>query len=191
MSEKQKYIDLHAELHLKDDYKSHPKGIYFPGISIRYQTSTIAKLVRDTESKTLLDYGCGRGLQYSDMKVHEIWGNIMPVLYDPAIPAIHRKPEGQFDGVICTDVMEHIPESATMEVLEEIYNYANKFVMLAIALDGSKTLLSNGDSVHINPKPVNWWMPRLTLLKDKYPDIKVVVGFGTSKGFEYWDVKNV
>lgn len=190
IDEKQKYIDLHAQLHLTDTYKSHPKGIYFPGISIRYQVDTITKLIRETESKTLLDYGCGRGLQYSEIKVHAQWDSIMPTLFDPGVSIYSKQPTGKFDGVICTDVMEHIPESATMEVLQEIYSYANKFVLLAIALDWSDTLLPNGDSVHINPKPVHWWVPILTFLKTKHPHLKVIVGFGTAKGFKYWDVKN-
>jgi len=195
MDEKQKYIDLHAELHNTNTYKSHPEGLYFPGISIRYQLEHIARLVRETKAKTLLDYGCGQGRQYESPKykdkpsffpasnVHEKWG-IMPTLFDPAVPRFAEKPEGKFDGVVCTDVMEHIPESATMEVLAEIYDYANKFVLLAIALDWSDTLLPNGDSVHINPKPIEWWQPKLKQVKQYHPDLIVEVYFGSATGFE-------
>ena len=61
-------------------------------------------------AKTLLDYGAGQGWQYTEECYHVLW-NIMPTLYDPAVAAFHVKPSQRFDGVICTDVLEHIPEA--------------------------------------------------------------------------------
>ena len=33
----------------------------------------IKQLIKETKSQTLLDYGCGHGLQYSEHKLHDYW----------------------------------------------------------------------------------------------------------------------
>ena len=59
----------------------------FPSNSYLSQHHLIAKLVKETDSKTLLDYGCGKARQYTIENMHEEWG-FMPALYDPAIPEV-------------------------------------------------------------------------------------------------------
>ena len=57
----------------------------YPGNNLKPQLHHIKDLVIDTKAETLLDYGCGKGLQYSKWKHHEDLG-VMPTLYDPALP---------------------------------------------------------------------------------------------------------
>ena len=80
--------------------RMHERGL-FPGYTLEPHVSRITKLVGSSGAKTLLDYGCGQGFQYSKKHWHEAWG-IMPTLYDPAVKEFSAKPKGQFDGVICS-----------------------------------------------------------------------------------------
>ena len=88
------------------------KQMYYCGDMLFYWLGDICKLIDLTEAKSLLDFGCGKGKQYSG------WGDLdaqthlgmMPALYDPGVEQFEKMPDGKFDGVYSTDVMEHIPE---------------------------------------------------------------------------------
>lgn len=131
------------------------------GLSIMPHVDDIAALVRDTGAKTLLDYGCGKGAQYSEAKVHERWGGIMPTRYDPGIGEFSEYPSGEFDGVICTDVLEHVEDPD--HVLGELFRLACKFVFLSISCVPSKKgkVLPDGRPLHIQVHPPEWWRPKI------------------------------
>ena len=91
----------------------------------------------------------------------------MPTLYDIGVPEISRKPEGSFDGVICTDVMEHIEEGDIDEVLHYIINTADKFVFFHIACRPSKRKrLPDGRDVHLTVKPPHWWNMKIWAVQE-------------------------
>lgn len=133
----------------------------FPGKSIRAAVQDIIRLVAEYDAKTLLDYGCGQGDQYAVKKVHKKWG-ILPTLYDPASKRHRIKPTGQFDGVICTDVLEHIPEDELDDALTEIFGYAKKFVVLSIATGPAHKKFDDGTNLHVTIKPEEWWRTKLS-----------------------------
>ncbi len=170
-----------------DQYKlahAEVNTIRFPGISIRYYIKDIDQLIKKTNSSTLLDFGCGKGHQYTGETWQQKWGplpntvwGITPTLYDPAVKGINTLPEEKFDGVISTDVMEHVPEDAVNFVLNQIISKANKFVFLAIATYLGKPTsykLPNGESPHITVKPDTWWIKQVQQLN---PNIKVKISF--------------
>lgn len=134
----------------------------YPGNSLQIHVRTIHNLITETSSRSLLDYGCGKGYQYTKemMHVHHFCG-IMPSLYDPAVETHNVLPEGKFDGVISTDVMEHIPEHELDDVLKQIYNKANKFVYLGICTVPAKAILPNGENAHCTVKPIEWWINKI------------------------------
>ena len=70
----EEYKKYHAELNTN-----------YPGNNLKPQLHHIVDLVKDTKAKTLLDFGCGKGLQYTKWNHHEEFG-VMPALYDPAVP---------------------------------------------------------------------------------------------------------
>jgi len=137
-------------------YKEMAKTNYYPGVSLSPYVNDISSLVEKTNSKSMLDFGCGGGRQYNVEKLHENWG-FMPTLYDPAVERYSLKPEGPFDCVISTDVFEHIPEEALIYSLEYIFNIAEKFVFIAISTAKACTILPNGENAHCTVKPLEWW----------------------------------
>ena len=139
------YIQQYKEYH--KDYRK------YPGNNLEPQLHHILQLMQETESTTLLDYGCGKGYQYHNNRLP-----ISPTLYDPAVPEHENKPKGQFHGVISTDVMEHIPEEQISDVFREISQYATRFVFLAIATDLAIATLPNGENAHCTIKPLDWWV---------------------------------
>lgn len=138
-------------------HRMHENG-YFAGRSLYKYVDEISETVRASKAKTLLDYGSGKGCQYVEGRVHELWGSIMPTLYDPAVEQIARRPVGQFDGVICTDVMEHVPEEEVAETLADICGYAREWCFLAISCRPAKKCFPDGRNVHVTIRDEPWWL---------------------------------
>ena len=142
----EEYKKYHAELETN-----------YPGNNLKPQLLHVKDLVIDTKSKTLLDYGCGKGLQYTKWKHHEELGIDIPALYDPAVPQYKDLPDGPFDGVISTDVLEHIPEGSLPTIIEEIFSYSGKYVFCTAAIKKAGKILPNGKNAHATVQPKEWW----------------------------------
>lgn len=156
---KENYAKLYTELHRNEKA--------FAGYSIKNYVDDIAGLVEWTSAKRILDYGSGKGYQYLKRRLHEAWG-ILPHCYDVGVRQLQERPEGKFDGIICTDVMEHIAESDIDWVLNDIFSFveprvsSDKFAFFAIACrPAAKKMLPDGRNVHLTVKPPSWWQEKL------------------------------
>lgn len=129
---------------------------HFAGLSIMPHVKAICELIDRYSSTTLLDYGCGKALQYSREHVDKQFG-IMPALYDPGVPKFARRPHIRFDGVICTDVMEHIDGPDVKSILRDVFRYARQWVFFSISTREAKKTFADGRNVHLTIKPAYWW----------------------------------
>lgn len=145
-----------------DQYKKmHANPKRFPGFSLKAYTDHIADLVKKHHPESLLDYGCGKGYQYLAKRCHESWGGLLPHCYDPAVTFLDTKPEGTFGGVICTDVLEHVPEEDVDHVLSELFGYAESFLFLAVATFPARKTMPNGLNCHVTVKDKHWWLDKI------------------------------
>ncbi len=103
-----KYLEQYRRLHAKKKFMSFSAMQFAPEIT---------ELIVEFRSKSILDYGCGSGDQYTIEKLHRVFGVKMPAMYDPAVMGRDKLPDGVFDGVLSTDVLEHIPEDELDQVL--------------------------------------------------------------------------
>lgn len=139
----------------------------FAGRSITPHVDVIRKLVKSHAPRTLLDYGCGKGFQYSIDKIHEHWG-VMPTLYDIGFAPLSKRPVGPFDGVLCTDVLEHIDKQDLPDVLRDIFSFVDvdaerpPFVFFSITCRLAKKTLLDGRNVHLTVEGPGWWQKLLS-----------------------------
>ncbi len=136
-------------------------GEQFRGLSLLQHSKQIGDLVRQHRAKTLLDYGCGAGDAYhSPHKIHREWGLrwFDVKLYDPAFPRLDEKPRGKFDGVIASDVAEHIPAEEVDEFVKTLFSHARKFVWASICTRPARKSFPGTDvNLHVTLKDMVWW----------------------------------
>lgn len=135
--------------------RMHQQGT-FSGGSLEIHLSEIKQLIKEYDIHSLLDYGCGKAKCHKKKLVEKT------TLYDPYCEPYSSKPEGTFDMVICTDVMEHVPEEDVGKVLAELLNYTDKVLYLSIATYPASKKFSNGNNVHLTIKPKEWWEKMLS-----------------------------
>jgi hypothetical protein len=159
----------------KDQLNKEHSGSKWGSTGARYSGSALAAVLESRPYvETALDYGCGKGTisqTFLDLEWDE---------YDPGIPEKSEKPDGQYDLVTCTDVMEHVEEAFVDDVIKELGAYTKKvlFVDIACYLTG-KTFAEGpykGEDLHITILDPNVWIERfnaltgLTLLESKVID---------------------
>ena len=185
-----KYYDL------IDQYKiAHKNGIKknnnlidgvntFSGRSLENNLFEIKKIISDTASVDLLDYGCGKAIWYTNTitvnnieysGVSNFWNIKEFYLFDPGVDKYSKKPNKKFDGVVCTDVLEHIHPDDIENVVFEIFSFAKKFVFFDIATVEDNKILSNGENAHLIVKPHKWWLDFLKPYHSKNSHLKVVL----------------
>ncbi len=166
-----KYIELgelYKQLHEEGEKSLNLKPEEtFQGISLAPQLAKIKKGIALTGSQTLLDYGCGKALAWQPGKFLEIDGSKITTqdflgvnevyLYDPGYQPYSTAPTKKYDAVICTDVLEHIPEADIRWFVNELFAYANKYVFANIAVYPANKILPNGENAHCTIKPIDWW----------------------------------
>lgn len=148
---------------LVDQYKEMHKDFHlYEGSSLNIHKQSIKQFLEVTDSKTILDYGCGKGIQYFVEEIHLThFGGILPSLYDPAVEQYQELPESTFDAVISTDVLEHIEEEDVDTVIAEIFSKAEKFVYLGICNSPAKSFLPDGRNSHVTMKSIDWWIEKV------------------------------
>ncbi len=153
----------------------------FDGHSLLRHVGRIGELVRATGAGTILDYGSGKGLHYdrlpdeatgSRVKTLAAWGAARVTCYDPAYPPFAGEPDGTFDGVISTDVLEHIPEEDVPWVLHELFRRAERFVYGVAACYPARKVLPNGENAHCTVRPPEWWYDQFRRVSVYYPGVR-------------------
>lgn len=112
------------------------KGKSFTGKFLRPHAPFIKEIIDRLECKTVLDYGCGKGLQYEwVMPKHgttlEQWWGVEVTKYDPAYPPFATEPVGKFDLVICTHTLGAIPEFDLPWVIGRLFSLARKAIYIS------------------------------------------------------------
>ena len=176
--EQYKLMHLNGETHL-----GIPPEQTFPGQSLPRQAPHIKRLIKRTQALTILDYGCGKGHQYWPLRMKDAdtgidypdiksyWGVQEIRCYDPAYPPFAELPVGTFDGVICTDVLEHCPEDDVPWILDELFAFAQKFVYANIACFPARKRLPSGGNAHCTIRPVRWWEERIVHAAARKPEL--------------------
>lgn len=198
-------IDLYRQLHEEGD-KS--RGLSpeetFPGHSLPPHIGLIKRLIEKTNAKEILDYGSGKGHQYIHIQIKdettgesknliEYW-DVNVSCYDPSYAPFTSPPSRKYDGVICTDVLEHCPEEDLQWIIDDIFGHAKLFVYANVACYPAKARLPNGDNAHCTIRPPEWWDALFLKIAADHPGIKWKMKTKSYKSLpdgSFREVKNV
>jgi len=156
----------------------------FDGHTLRKHESAVARLIAETGAKTILDYGSGKATSYdpypgeaalSRVKAHGAWPGVKVTCYDPGFEPYAAPYEGKFDGVISTDVLEHIPDDDIGWVLDEMFAAAGKFVYAVAACYPARKILPNGENAHCTLQEPVWWRLQMEMASRRHPGVRWVL----------------
>lgn len=166
-----KLIDQYKELHKDKDL--------YTGSALEIHAQSIKQGLAITGSNSILDFGCGKGIQYSKENLHtEYFFGIMPSLYDPGVEEYSKLPKGNFDAVISTDVLEHIEEEDVDAFIKQLFSKAEKFVYLGICNKPANSILPDGRNAHVTLKSFDWWLDKILPYADVYTMVYVYGDIG-------------
>lgn len=157
----------------------------YPGQQVLGHLRTVRTLVLEHQAETILDYGCGKAHQYRTVQlrdrngktgtVQDYWGVSDIRLYDPGVLEFAHLPTAQSDGVLCTDVLEHIPEADMLWVVEELFSQARKFLFVAVACYPARAILPTGENAHETIRPPSWWRELFSSVGRYHPNVAAVI----------------
>lgn len=174
----------------------HDEKKFSGGIGCYRHRHELRQLIRDTNAKTVLDFGCGAGRQFQDADPQALfsklgifctsWKEALGVEiiagYDPAVQQYSNPPKGKFDIVFSTDVLEHCSEEDLSWIVGDIFSYALKAVFLTVAIVPAKKNLPNGENAHVTLKPREWWLELIESVACRYPNTIYHVEFEDGMG---------
>ena len=190
------YIDKYRKI-FEGDYfiRNNAKVLYsnnavFDGGGARVLIDYMLEELGQRKSVTILDWGCGTAIQWHKQCLLNNTKSLMNILgekvqgfyrYDPAVEIYSQKPACSFDFVICSDVLEHVPNKYLEEFFYEINSYVKKdgIIFYSISTILSRNKFKDGENMHVNLKDPNEWVK---ILK-KYSLSKIRVIFNGSHSY--------
>lgn len=156
------------------------KTSQYAGSSVFHKVDLITDLIDSirldpSHELRLLDYGCGKGLQYSKACFHEKeWRVRKPYCYDPNVEEFSKKPpKASFDGIICTDVLQQLKEDELDPTINELFSYFDRtvprqqFIFISVSCRLSVMVRKDGHNANRILQPPEWWLNRISHWKIK------------------------
>lgn len=153
----------------------------FDGRRLPKSAAVIGELVAATGSTSILDYGCGQGGDYRPfadadphgrIKSHPAWPGARVICYDPGYAPYAEPWTEPVDGVISTDVIEHIPDHDVPWVLADLFGQARRFVYVLAACYPARMILPNGENAHCTVRSPAWWRGQMALAARRNPTVR-------------------
>ena len=182
-------LEHYKKLHLNGSNLESAENT-FDGKSLKFFFQPIKQVIDLTKSKSIIDFGCGKAKYYfeditiknnSYSNISNYWNIDDVYLYDPGVNNFSTYPNRKADGVICIDVVEHIPELDAINFIEALFKLANKFVFIVIACYPAKKTLPDGRNVHLCIKSVDEWKKIIKDIRLKFINISPYVICATER----------
>lgn len=185
-----------AEFHdLLELYRRMHDAGAFPGQRLKHHLDPVRALIAETGARTLLDYGAGKAEGYarlpgepeaSPLRAVEAWPGVVVRCYDPGVAAFADPGSEAVDGVISTDVLEHLSPWDVPWVLDEMFARARRFVFAVAACYPAVKTLPDGRNAHSALMPHDWWRARMREAARARPGPRWRLGCDDRTAFRKW-----
>ena len=187
--EYQNTLEIYKELHSKGTNLESPQNT-FDGKSLKFFFHPIKQVIDLTKSNSIIDFGCGKAKYYFEeiyinktpyANISKYWNIDDVYLYDPGVVNFSKYPNKKADGIICVDVVEHIPERDVIIFIDQLFQLANKFVFIVIACYPAKKKLPDGRNVHLSIKKAKEWEKIISEIRIKHPKVSPYIICATER----------
>ena len=118
---------------LERSQKFQQQSVNWAGYGSYQYVDQLRSIVKEHCCQNMLDYGCGKGLQYTDKNnFADLIGIEQYALHDPAYDQHASMPKGTWDLVICLDVLPFVPESDIDAVVDLMLSRCNKICVIVL-----------------------------------------------------------
>ena len=178
-------IDEYVDFHENGTGKTTGEETFI-GSSLMRWVFHINNIIKATKSTSIIDFGCGKAMGYHNKitaddvlyeNVQDFWKINDICLYDPGVKKYNEYPKKKADGIICTDVIEHIPPEDINKFVEELFKLANKFIFVVAATIPAEKTFKNGENVHLTIKSENEWLEIFRRFARENPNVRTFLEF--------------
>ena len=133
----------------------------------------LKKIVEFFDAKNGLDYGSGG----SNLNETKLANGVKFIDYiglqkiQSFEPARNKKKKYKSDIVLCFDVLEHVFINDVPWVLNDLFKYATKCIVINVACYNAAAILPNGENAHITVRPPSWWLGQIECISSLHPEI--------------------
>jgi hypothetical protein len=144
------------------------KSLNWSGGGSYQYVDQLRDLIKQYDCKSMLDYGCGKGEQYTGDEVDfaKLIGIESYDLHDPAYEKFKELPKGKWDLTICLDVLPFIPEEDISTVKDLILSLTNKVCVIGLHSDLE---VKRSKKPFVCIRDTAWWEDKL-----RHEKIKIV-----------------
>ena len=170
----------------KNGIKNQPGISTFLGYSLTKWIVKIKDIIKKNNCHSLIDFGCGKAFLYNNSfkikdeefsGLSDFWKIKNICLYDPGVEEYSKFPQVKYDGLICTDVIEHIPEDDVINFIDGLFKLSNKFIFVVIATIPATKFFEDGSNIHLSLKNESVWKDIFEGFKKKYPKVNQYIYF--------------
>jgi mitochondrial fission protein ELM1 len=133
----------------------------------------LRELVAATGAQTILDYELGAEHAPSAGLAELLGSQEKPAVTRASVvswPLTERSAE-RFDGVVCTGVLEYLPDEDVAWVLDALFGSATRFVHITMTQPPARTMLSDGTPLRQRLRDPSWWSERLAVASARHPHL--------------------
>jgi mitochondrial fission protein ELM1 len=130
----------------------------------------VRELITAAAARTLLLYGFGMDKDATAELTANLGGNAIAITpYDRALPAKMVQPLAEYDGVVCLQGLEGVPEEDVPWVIEEMFAQARRFVCLTVCQTAHVKRSQHSTYVLPRQRDLAWWRTRVEAASARYP----------------------
>lgn len=122
--------------------------------------SFVLPFVGFLKPKSILDYGCGQSRLLEILRKEDRLLDAKLYKFDPAIEEYEVLVPQNIDMIICTDVLEHIPEDELDGLLRTIKIKSDNIIFTICCREAIYNL-PDGQNCHCTIRPKKWWISKI------------------------------
>ena len=123
-------------------------------------------LIAGSGARTLLDFALVGAGEESPSRVEP-----SVTRYDLASPPPPEELPARFDGVVCAEVLEYLPDDDVPWVVDGLFERAEMFVYAVVGNDSRTAALTDGSQLPSQPRPGSWWCEVFEAASQRRPEV--------------------